>query len=279
MNGPAGGTVELRSGVRMPRLGLGVFRAGSGAGTRDAVLAALDAGYRHVDTAAVYGNEVEVGEAIRAFCGETGVRREEVFVTTKLWNDDHGYDQALAAYDRSERALGIGPVGLFLIHWPVPEKRLDSWRALSRLRTEGRCRAIGVSNFTARHLEELANVAETVPDVTQVEIHPFLAQRELVAACRERGIQTVAYSPLAKARFFGDAVLGRVAAKLGATPAQVMLSWCLTNGHVVLPKSSSPARIAENLRTLTLTLDAESVAALDGCDRGARTAWDPTVVP
>jgi diketogulonate reductase-like aldo/keto reductase len=263
----------------MPRFGLGVFRAGAGSGTRDAVRAALDAGYRHIDTAAIYRNEVEVGEAIRAFCGDTGTRREEVFVTTKLWNDDQGYDKALAAYDRSERALGIGPLDLYLLHWPVPQKRLDSWRALSRLRAEGRCRAVGVSNFTVSHLESITDDVEAMPDVNQIEIHPFLAQRELVAACRERRIQTVAYSPLAKARFFGDAVLEGVAAKLGATPAQVMLRWCLDEGHVVLPKSSSPARIAENLRALTLSLDDADRAALDRCDRGARTAWDPTTVP
>lgn len=279
MSNPIGGTVTLRSGVRMPRIGLGVFRAGAGAATRDSVRAALDCGYRHVDTAAIYRNETEVGEAIRAWCDETGGHRAEVFVTTKLWNDDHGYDEALRAYERSERALGIGPLDLYLLHWPVPERRLESWRALERLRVEGRCRSIGVSNFTTRHLEELARRSETLPDVNQVELHPFLAQRELVATCQRLGIQPVAYSPLAKGRLFGDPVLSAVARRLGATPAQVMLGWCLEQGHVILPKSTNPGRIAENLAAFALKLDAEALARLDACDRGVRTAWDPTEVP
>jgi diketogulonate reductase-like aldo/keto reductase len=150
---PFGGTVELRSGSRLPRIGLGVFRTGSGSNTRDAVRHALECGYRHVDTAAIYRNEAEVGQAIRQWIAETNGSRDDVFVTTKLWNDDHGYDEALRAFDASERALGIGRIDLYLIHWPVAGKRADSWRALERIFAEGRCRSIGVSNFTVRHLE------------------------------------------------------------------------------------------------------------------------------
>ncbi|MEZ4394401.1 MAG: aldo/keto reductase [Polyangiales bacterium] len=274
-----GASVTLPSGVTMPRVGLGVFRAGAGEATRASVGAALRAGYRHVDTAAIYRNEREVGEALRAWCDETGGRRDEVFVTSKLWNDDQGYDEALRAYERSERALGVGPLDLFLLHWPVPERRLDSWRALERLCAEGRCRAIGVSNFTAVHLEELLARSERAPDVNQVELHPFLAQRDLVDACRRRGVQTVAYSPLAKGRFLDDPALARVAQRRGASAAQVMIRWCLDQGHVALPKSSNPERIAANLAAADLVLTPEDHAELASCDRGARTAWDPTAVP
>jgi len=277
--GPPGGAVTLANGVPVPRLGLGVFRAGSGDATRDAVLHALRGGYRHIDTAAIYGNEREVGEAVRVWLDETGLGREHVFVTTKLWNADQGFEAALRAFDASQRALDLGPVDLYLIHWPVPELRAGSWRALERLYGEGRCRAIGVSNFTADHLDALLKTAEVVPHVNQVELHPFLAQPDLVAHGRRLGVQSAAYSPLTKGRLLDDPVLAEIAADVGATPAQVLIRWGLTQGHIVLPKSTNPARIEENAAAAELTLSRTHLLHLASLDRGERTAWDPTDVP
>lgn len=273
-----GGSVELESGVVMPKIGLGVFRAGAGDATRDAVLSALRAGYRHIDTAAVYRNEAEVGEAVRAWLAETGQPRESLFVTTKLWNDDQGYDSALRAFDVSQRALDVGQLDLYLLHWPVPGERLESWRALEKLHGEGKVRSIGVSNFTISHLEELLRVARVRPDVNQVELHPFLQQTELVERCREQRIQTVAYSPLTKGRFLEDPVVVDVAKRVGATPAQVLIRWSLDQGHVVLPKSVTPSRIHENLEAVNVKLGARDLSDLAACERNTRTAWDPTQV-
>ncbi|MCA9646959.1 MAG: aldo/keto reductase [Polyangiaceae bacterium] len=273
-----GGSVELASGAMMPKVGLGVFRAGAGDATRDAVLAALRAGYRHIDTAAIYRNEAEVGEAVRAWLAETGESREALFITTKLWNDDQGYESALRAFDVSQRALDLGVLDLYLLHWPVPEARLDSWRALEKLRAEGKVRSIGVSNFTNNHLQELLKIAKEQPDVNQVELHPFLQQSELCALCREQRIQTVAYSPLTKGRFLTDPIVSSVAERVGATPAQVLIRWSLEQGHVVLPKSVTPARIQQNLDAVNVKLSAQDLAELAKCERNTRTAWDPTNV-
>lgn len=275
---PAGGTVTLANGVAMPRMGLGVFRAGPGGATRRAVLDALRAGYRHIDTAAIYRNEEEVGRGVRQWCEETGHAREEVFVTTKLWNEDQGYDRALRAFDASADALGLGVVDLYLLHWPVPGKRLESWRALERLLVDGRARSIGVSNFTIKHLDELVAVAEVVPHVNQIELHPFLSQTALVARCRALGIQTAAYSPLTKGRMLGDPVVQEVARELGVTAAQVMIAWGLAHGHVELPKSTDPKRIVGNLLATRVALGGTRLARLDKLDRGLRTAWDPSKV-
>jgi diketogulonate reductase-like aldo/keto reductase len=269
----------LSNGVTMPTVGLGVFKAGAGEGTRGAVSAALDAGYRHVDTAAIYRNEAEVGEAVRAWCQTRGVAREEVFVTTKLWNDDHGYDAARRAFDASLERLGLGYVDQYLIHWPVPELRLESWRALERTYADGRARSIGVSNYMPHHLDELERACEVLPHVNQIELHPFLPQRDAVAWCRDRGVQTVAYSPLTKGRLLDDPRVLEVGARLGVTAAQVLLRWGLEQGHVVLPKSSNPGRIAQNIDVFGFALGEEARAALDALgEEGRRTAWDPTGV-
>lgn len=267
-------TVELPGGVRMPRFGLGVFRAGAGDETRNAVRAALAAGYRHVDTARIYRNEREVGEAIRA----SGVPREQLFVTTKLWNDDHGYDAALRGFDASLADLGLDHIDLYLIHWPVPEKRLDSWRALERILGEKRARAIGVSNFTERHLDELIARATVRPAVNQFEIHPFLPQHALVAHCRKLGIVTEAYSPFAKGRKLDDPRLVALARELGRTPAQVCVRWSLQMGHVVIPKSSNPERIVENARVFDFELSPAQMQTVAALEDGYRSAWDPTTV-
>ena len=268
-------SVHLNNGVALPQVGLGVYQAKRGEEARRAVREALELGYRHVDTAKDYGNEREVGEAIR----ESGLRREEVFVTTKLWNDDQGYDEALAAFDASMRRLGLEVLDLYLLHWPVPGRRLDSWRALERLAREGRVRSIGVSNFMTRHLDELLARAEIVPAVNQIEVSPFLQQREARAASESRGIVVEAYSPLTKGRRLDDPVVGRVAREAGRTPAQVLLRWGIQHGMVVLPKSVHPPRIAENAALFDFALPPAAMVELDGLEEGLVTGWDPREEP
>lgn len=265
----------LNNGVTIPRMALGVYRSGSGAGTRDAVTAALRAGYRHIDTAQIYRNESEVGTSVRA----SGLPRADVFVTTKLWNEDHGYDPAIRACTRSLAALKLDYIDLYLVHWPVEGKRRDTWRAMETLLGEGKCRAIGVSNFMPRHLDELLEHAVTPPAVNQVELHPFLQQRDVVERCRAANITMAAYSPLTKGQHLADPALVAIASRVGRTPAQVLLRWSLQKGHIVIPKSVTPARIAENLTAFSFELDAATMQALDALDGGRRTAWDPSVVP
>jgi diketogulonate reductase-like aldo/keto reductase len=268
-------TVTLTGGIAMPRLGLGVFQARRGDETRNAVVEALRRGYRHVDTARVYGNEKDVGEGIR----ESGVPRREVFVTTKLWNDDHGYDAALRAFDLSLARLGLEWIDLYLLHWPVQGKRLESWRALERLLGERRVRAIGVSNFMVPHLEELLEVATVVPAVNQIELSPFLQQRDVCAFCAARGIVLEAYSPLTKGERLGHPVVTGVARRLGRTPAQVLLRWGLQHDFVVLPKSTRAPRIAENAAIFDFELPPDAMAALDGLEEDLVTGWDPRDQP
>ena len=264
-------------GVEIPRLGLGVYRSGQGIETRAAVRWALEAGYRHIDTAAAYGNEEDVGEAIRT----SGIARGEVFVTTKLWNQDHGYDAALRAFDRSLESLGIDFVDLYLIHWPVADLRRESWRALEQIHADGRARAIGVSNYMVRHLDELLAHAHSPPAVNQIELHPFIfrTREEVVALCRRHGIAIEAYSPLTKGRRMGDPVLRRVADAHGRSVAQVLIRYDLQKDTIVLPKSAHRDRIRENAQVFDFTLTAEEMALLDGLDEGLATGWDPTNAP
>jgi len=264
-------TLPLSSGAEIPQVGLGVWQSPRGASTRNAVLAALRLGYRHVDTARIYGNEADVGAAVR----DSGIARAEIFVTTKLWNDDQGYDSALRAFDASLERLGLDYVDLYLIHWPVAGKRLESWRALERLHDEKRARAIGVSNFLEPHLLELLRTAKHVPDVNQIELTPFLQRRETRALCQEHGIVVEAYSPLTRGRRLGHPVVAGVAQRVGRTPAQVLLRWGLQHGHVVLPKSTRPERIAENGALFDFALDAESMSALDALEENLTTGWNP----
>jgi diketogulonate reductase-like aldo/keto reductase len=259
----------------MPVLGLGVWQTPKGAQTRTAVSAALSFGYRLVDTAALYANEEEVGEAIRA----SDVPRDEVFVTTKLWNDDQGYDRALRAFDRSRTALGVGPVDLYLIHWPVERLRVESWRALVKLRREGACRSIGVSNFTVRHLEELIQQSDVIPTVNQVEFNPFLYQRDLLQFCQRHRIQLEAYAPLARAKRLDDAGVRAIGNAHGKTPAQVVLRWGLQRAVVVIPKSVHPDRIRENAELFDFELTSAEMSRLDGLDESFRTTWDPSRMP
>ncbi len=270
--------VTLRNGVSMPTLGLGVFKAGSAAPCIDAVFCALQQGYRHIDTAAIYRNERQVGQGLAKWRAE-GHGEGSAFVTTKLWNKDHSYEAALSAFERSRQALGLEVVDQYLIHWPVSGLRLEAWRALERLYEHGVCRSIGVSNFTVRHLEELAQHARVMPHVNQVELHPLLPQPELVQWCRRHDIQTVAYSPLTKARFLDDPVVLEAAGLAQKTPAQVLLRWGLEQGHVVLPKSTHPERIAQNAAIFDFELTAKVRRLLESlAQRGERTAWDPTDV-
>ena len=267
--------IPLRGGVEMPALGLGVYQSRPGTETREAVRVALEHGYRHVDTARAYGNERDVAAGLAA----SRVPRDEVFITTKLWNTDHGYGETLRACDASLARLGTQRLDLYLVHWPVQGLRKETWRAMERLLADGKARAIGVSNYAIHHLEELLASATVPPAVNQIELHPFLAQRELRAFCAANGIVVEAYAPLVKARRMDHPVLQRVAAKHGATPAQVLVRWALQSGLVVIPKSVRPERIRENAGVYGFALDGEDVAALDGLDEGYRTSWDPTEAP
>ena len=264
--------VVLRGGVRMPRLGLGVFQVPADEAQR-VVEDALSLGYRHVDTAAAYVNEAGVGAALR----RSGLAREEVFVTSKLRNGDQGYEEALRAYDDTCHRLGVEVLDLYLVHWPNPAagRYVDSWRALERLHAEGRVRAVGVSNFLLPHLDALAAASGLVPAVNQVELHPTFQQRALVTASRERGIVVEAYSPLGQGADLDAPAVLEAARAHGATPAQVVIAWHLHSGHVVIPKSSRPERLRENLAATALRLADPEVAAITALDSGRRIGGDP----
>jgi len=267
--------IRLADGVLIPRLGFGVYQAKPGPETRNAVLEALRVGYRHLDTARVYGNERDVGAALR----ESGIPREEIFVTTKLWNADHGYDAALRAVDASLARLGLAQVDLYLVHWPVEGLRRDTWRAMEEIRGAGKARSIGVSNYTIRHLEELLGHARVPPSVNQVELHPFLRQDGLEAWARGHAVQVEAYAPLVKGLRMDHPVLLAVAARHRKTPAQVLLRWGLDRDLVVLPKSVHPERIRENASLFDFELSADDLRELGALDEGYRTSWDPTDAP
>ena len=267
-------TVTLNNGVEIPVLGLGVWQAQTGNECRQAVLWALEAGYRHIDTARIYGNEKDVGAAIR----ESGLPRNDIFVTTKLWNGDQGYEKALRAFDHSLTTLGLDYIDLYLIHWPAPGTRDDSWRALQHILAEGKARAIGVSNYTHRHLAELLVWADVPPAVDQVEFSPFLYQADLLDYCREHTVQLEAYSPLTRGRRLKDEKLAELARRVGRTPAQVLIRWALQHDLVVIPKSVRRERIVENAAVFDFSLSAEDMAVLDALDESHRFAWDPSAV-
>ncbi|GLW67658.1 oxidoreductase [Actinomadura rubrobrunea] len=265
-------TVTLNNGVEMPQLGFGVFQVPDDE-TTAAVTAALEAGYRSIDTAAIYGNEAGVGRAVAA----SGLPREDLFITTKLWNADQGYDATLKAFDRSLAALGLDYVDLYLIHWPSPARDLyrDTWRALERLAAEGRIRAAGVSNFQPAHLRRLMDGSSLVPAVNQIELHPGLQQRELRTLHAEHGIATEAWSPLAQGAVLDEPPLVKIAERHGKSPAQVVLRWHLQLGTIVIPKSVTPARIRENIDVFDFALSDDEMAEIAALDRGMRTGPDP----
>ncbi|SFB46824.1 Aldo/keto reductase [Cohnella sp. OV330] len=265
--------VELLNGEWMPRLGLGVWRAKSGAETENAVRAALAAGYRAIDTASLYGNEADVGRAIR----DSGIARDKLFVTSKVWNDEQGYDETLRAFYRSKERLGIGAVDLYLVHWPVPGKYKDTYRALERLYDEGEVRAIGVSNFKIHHLEDLMGVCRIKPMVNQVELHPLLTQKPLLEFLRREGIQPEAWRPLMQGRL-DLPLLAELADKYGKTPAQVVLRWHLQQEIVVIPKSVQARRIEENADVFDFALSDADMARIDGLNEDRRFGMDPDLV-
>ncbi len=267
--------VELNNGVRMPIFGLGTYLSRSGRETREAVTYALEIGYRLIDTAAMYGNEKDVGEAVK----ESGVSRQEVFVTTKLWNSDHGYDKTLAAFEESREKLGLDFVDLYLIHWPVEGLRKDSWRALETLLADGKCRAIGVSNYMTWHLDELLQSSSTIPAVNQVEFSPYLHLSDLLEYCRSHQIQLESYSPLTKGHMLMDPKLRELAAGYSKTPAQILIRWALQKEVVVIPKSSRKEKIRENSQVFDLAISDEDMKRLDSFDRDLRTSWDPSKAP
>ncbi|WP_217176989.1 aldo/keto reductase [Streptomyces sp. AC495_CC817] len=265
-------TLTLNNGIEMPQLGFGVFQVPD-AETTAAVSAALEAGYRSIDTAAIYGNEAGVGRAL----AESGIARGELFVTSKVWTSDHGYDSTLRAYDAALERLGLDYLDLYLIHWPTPARGTypETWRALETLYREGRVRAIGVSNFEPEHLDRIATPDGIVPAVNQVELHPALQNRAVIAANDSRGIVTEAWSPLAQGAVLGEDAVVEIADRHGKTPAQVVLRWHLQQGRVVIPKSVTPARIAENLDVFDFELGAQELTAIDGLERDGRTGPHP----
>jgi diketogulonate reductase-like aldo/keto reductase len=273
-------TITLNSGVQMPALGLGVFQMPPDE-TRDAVLSALGAGYRHIDTAAAYGNEHQVGEAVHS---------SEVFLETKIWISDYGYDETLHSFEKSARKLGVDQIDLLILHQALPsafERTLEAYRALETLLADRKVRAIGVSNFMVDHLKTLLDHATVVPAVNQIELHPYFQQRDVQALNAEHGILTQAWSPIGGITFYRDGshgstledpVIGDIARAHGKTPAQVMLRWGLQHGRSVIPKSTKPSRIAENIDVFDFELSADELAAIDGLDTGRRGGLEPDAI-
>jgi 2,5-diketo-D-gluconate reductase A len=266
-------TIRLNNGVEIPQLGFGVYQVPP-EDTADAVSTALEIGYRHIDTAEMYGNEKGVGEAV----ARSGIDRGEVFVTSKLNNGFHRRDDALRAFDQSLGDLGFEYLDLFLIHWPLPGIDVDyieTWKAMEEIYASGRCRAIGVSNFQAHHLRRLFSQAQVRPAVNQIEVHPYLTQEELRAFDADHEIVTEAWSPIAQGKVLGDPAIVAIAERLGRTPAQVVLRWHVQRGDVVFPKSVSRQRMQENGALFDFELGTEDMATLTGLDRGERTGPDP----
>ena len=268
-------TVKLNNNVQMPILGLGVYQTPPGRVTQNSVKSALKVGYRHVDTARIYGNEADVGEAVR----ESGIPREDLFVTTKLWNSDQGYDSALRACESSLKRLGLEYLDLYFVHFPVPDVRKESWRAMETLLKKGRCRAIGVSNFTIRHLAELTEESDVIPSVNQVEFHPFLYQKELLDYCQRKRIQVEAYSPLARGERFKHPRIASLAEKYSKTPGQLMIRWSIQHGLAVIPKSTREERIRENSQVFDFDISDDDMMSLDSLNEDLRLNWDPTNIP
>ncbi len=265
-------TVTLNNGVEIPQLGFGVFQVPNDE-TTAAVSTALAAGYRSIDTAAIYGNESGVGRAL----ADSDISRDDLFITSKVWNADQGYDATLRAYDTTLDKLGLDTLDLYLIHWPTPQRDLylDTWRALEKLYVDGRVRAIGVSNFQPAHLERLIDTSTVVPAVNQVELHPALQNRGVIAADTRHGIATEAWSPLAQGAVLADPAITRIATAHRKTPAQVVLRWHLQQGRIAIPKSVTPHRIAENLDVFDFMLSNTDLAAIDALDRDGRTGPHP----
>lgn len=260
---------KLNNGIEIPYLGLGVYQSPPGKTTARAVGYALKVGYRHIDTAELYGNETDVGRALR----ESGIKRENVFITTKVWNSHQGYDSTLHACEGSLERLGFSYVDLYLVHWPVQGLGNDTWRAMIKLYREGKARAIGVSNYSIRELNEVLQNSDVVPAVNQVEFHPFLYDEELLNFCRNNRIQLEAYSPLTRGKKLNHQNIVKVAKKYGKTPAQVLIRWSLQQDIVVIPKSKHEDRIQENARVFDFNLDREDMKFLNSLNENFRTVF------
>jgi len=264
----------LNNGVKIPYLGFGTYLLGTGRITQSAILHALLAGYRHIDTAKFYRNERDISIAIK----QTEIPREEIFIATELWNIDQGYDSTLAACDQSLSQLETDYIDLYLMHWPVTDIRLETWKAMEKLFDDGKCRAIGVSNFTIKHLEELLDNSSVVPTVNQVEFHPFLYQKKLLEYCRSNSIQLEAYSPLTKGRKLNEPVLQTIAQRYKKTPAQILIRWVLEHRVVTIPKSRNRERIRENADVFDFSISPEDMTVLNVLNDNFRASWDPTFV-
>jgi methylglyoxal/glyoxal reductase len=263
-------TVELNNGVSMPRLGFGVFKVKDGEEVTSAIRAAIATGYRAIDTAAAYRNEDGVGQAIR----ECGVPRDQLFITTKVWNADQGYESTLAAFEDSRKKLGLDYLDLYLVHWPVKDKYKDTYRALEKLYKDGLVRAIGVSNFQTHHLDDLLENSSVVPAVNQIEYHPLLTNEKVKAYCDNKGIKVTAWSPLMQGNLELP-LLTQLASKYGKSAAQIVLRWDLQKGVITIPKSINPGRIAENADLYDFELSAEDVSAIDALNQNRRFGSDP----
>ncbi|MBX3098505.1 MAG: aldo/keto reductase [Salinibacterium sp.] len=267
-------TLALNDGATIPQLGFGVFKVDPDE-TERIVTDALEVGYRHIDTAAIYGNEVGVGRAIQ----KSGIQREELFITTKLWNSDQGTQSAFDAIDLSLEKLGLPSVNLYLIHWPRPDldRYLETWLALEQIKADGKATSIGVSNFHVEHLEKVLAGSSTVPAVDQIELHPGLAQHEIRDYATSKGIHIESWGPLGQGKYdlFGMAPVAAAAAAHGVTPAQVVIRWHLQNGLIVFPKSNSRERMAENFDVFGFELTAAEITSIDGLDAGMRMGFDP----
>ena len=264
-------TVLLHNDIAIPQVGLGVFKVSDGDDVEAAIATALDVGYRHIDTAAIYRNEDGVGRAIAA----SDIPRSDIFVTTKLWNSNQGYDSALAAIDESLTKLGLDYVDLYLVHWPKPEHTRDTWRAMEEIKASGKARAIGVSNFLPEHLDQLLETATVTPSINQIEFHPHLQSPNVVDYCDENGIVVEAWSPLKAGQIIDDAELTTIAGSHGVTVAQVVLRWMLQRGIVAIPKSVTPSRIASNADLYGFELSDTEMATINAMDRNDRVGPDP----
>jgi diketogulonate reductase-like aldo/keto reductase len=265
--------IKLNNGTEIPYFGFGTYQI-KGTAAKESVLTALEAGYRYIDTAAAYGNEKEVGEAVR----ESRLPRNEIFISTKLWNEDQGYDTAFEAFERSLDELGLKYIDLYLLHWPVTGMRLESWRALENIVKTDRCNAIGVCNFTIEHLGELLESVNIVPAVNQVEFNPFLFQKELLDYCKSKDIRLSAYTPLSRGRKLDHPILRDLSGKYRKTPAQILIRWAIEHELIVIPKSENKKRIFENADIFDFTITQIDMKKLDALNEGFRVAWDPSTI-
>jgi len=268
--------ILLNSGFEIPRLCLGVFQVVAGQYAKNLIMDAFKSGYRHIDTAKVYGNERTVGEAVR----QCGIPREEIFVTTKLWNSDQGFDTSISAFNESLKQLGLDYIDLFLVHWPLEDVRVESWKALETLCEGGSLRSIGVSNFMIDHLEELIEQSSIIPAVNQVELHPYNYQhrKDLVEFCQSIGTQVEAYAPLTRGQRLNDQKLVKKAEKYGKTPAQILIRWSLQKDFIVIPKSANIDRVEENLKVFDFSIESTDMDEIDHYNEDLIVCWNPAEV-